>query len=67
MRNRRASRVYMTRPLAQSKVIRVKLTGRLLTRVQKAKGRYVVIAIRVVGIDANKNIVRKTIRLRVLR
>ena len=65
--NRAASRVSMTKPLAQSKVIRVKLTGRLLTRVQNAKGRYVVIAIRVVGIDANKNIVRKTIRLRVLR
>ena len=65
--NRSAARVSMTRPLAQSKTTRVRLTGRLLARVQKAKGRYVVIAIRVVGIDANKNVVRKTIRVRVLR
>jgi hypothetical protein len=65
--NRGTTRVAMTRPLAQTKVVRVKLTGKLLLRIQRAKTKYVVISVRVVGIDANKNIVRKTIRLRVLR
>jgi hypothetical protein len=65
--NKRASRVFMTRPLAQTKVVRIKLTGKLLQRIQRAKTKYVIVTVRVVGIDANKNIVRKTIRLRVLR
>jgi hypothetical protein len=65
--NQRATRVFMTKPLAQTKVVRIKLTGKLLLRIQRAKTKYVIVTVRVVGIDANKNIVRKTIRLRVLR
>jgi hypothetical protein len=65
--NHRATRVLMTKPRAQSKVVRIKLTGKLLKRIQISRAKHVVIAIRVVGIDANKNVVRKTIRLRVLR
>ncbi|MCB0877369.1 MAG: hypothetical protein KDC46_00105 [Thermoleophilia bacterium] len=65
--NQRATRVLMTKPRAQSKVVRIKLTGKLLKRIQASRAKHVVIAIRIVGIDANKNVVRKTIRLRVLR
>ncbi len=65
--NKKAGRVVMGKPKAQTRVVRIKLTGKLLKRVQTTRGKYVVIVVRVVGIDANKNIVRKTIRLRVLR
>lgn len=65
--NRRATRVVKPRPLAQTKVACIKLTGKLLGRIQRARTKYVLVTVRVVGIDANKNIVRTTIRLRVLR
>ena len=62
--NRRATSVAMR---AQTKVLRITLTGALLKRIQATKTRYVMVPIRVVGIDGNKNIVRKTLRLRVQR
>lgn len=65
--NRRVTRIAMTKNRSQARIVRIKLTGRLLARVQRARTRYVVIPVRVVGIDANRNIVRKTIRLRILR
>lgn len=65
--NRKATRIAMTKKRSQARVIRIKLTGRLLTRIHRARTKYVVIPVRIVGIDPNKNIVRKTIRLRVLR
>lgn len=62
--NRGAIRIAMRK---QTRLVRVRVTGNLLRRIQRARGRYVVVAIRVVGIDPNKNITRKTVRLRILR
>lgn len=62
--NRAATRVAMRK---QTRVLRISLTGSLLLRIQRARTRYVVVAVRVVGIDPNKNVTRRTIRLRVQR
>jgi hypothetical protein len=49
------------------RVLRIKLTGALLKRIRAAKGKFVIVKVRVVGIDPNKNVVRKTITLRIKR
>ena len=62
--NTKATKVAMT---TKAKVLRIKLTGALLKRIQNAKTPTVVIKVRVVGIDPNKNTTRKTITLRIRR
>jgi hypothetical protein len=62
--NTRATKVAMT---TKAKVLKIKLTGALLKRIQNSKAKVVVVKVRVVGIDPNKNTTRKTITLRIRR
>lgn len=62
--NRSSIRIAMRK---QTRVVRIRVTGRLLRRIQRSKARYVVVTVRVVGIDPNKNITRRTVRLRIQR
>lgn len=50
-----------------TRVLRIKLTSALLKRIQKAKTPFVSVKVRIVGIDGNKNVTRKTITLRIRR
>lgn len=60
----RTVKVSMT---TKPRVLRIKLTGKLLKRIRAAKTPIVTVKVRVIGIDPNKNIVRKTITLRIRR
>jgi uncharacterized membrane protein YgcG len=52
-------------PRAQTRIVKLRVTGALLRRLKNARGRPITVVIKYTAIDGNKNVRRKTTRVRI--
>lgn len=55
----------VTYPRRQTRIVQLRVTGKLLKRLRAARGRPIVVRIRVTAVDGNKNVRRKIVTMRV--